>query len=199
MTSIREVSKLLGGSALVYAVAAGLPTGASSDGPCNIQSPGSAVSLALAQTEVSGARLKAKYLEGADGSRQFFAWYDTTRGVDCSFSEAADGVWRCLPSGADSGYFFADAACSQQVSLVPKGCAAPAYALVLDHSACRWRPATRVFLLGAPFTGPVIYYWVSGAACAAVTNTDLAFHDPYLVGEEVTASSFVQGMPQVEP
>jgi len=45
----------------------------------------------------SGSRLKAHYFVGADGSRQFRAWYDSQLDILCDWARATDGKTRCLP------------------------------------------------------------------------------------------------------
>lgn len=54
---------------------------------------------ALADVTTSGSRLKAKWIVGADGSKQFRNWYDSQLGHDCYFNPASDGQTRCLPYG----------------------------------------------------------------------------------------------------
>lgn len=46
---------------------------------------------------ISGERLRARYLQADDGTRQWLGWYDIERGENCSFRIAEDGVERCLP------------------------------------------------------------------------------------------------------
>ncbi len=45
------------------------------------------VPVAIAQDP--GKRLRARYLVGDDGSRQFLGWHDEERNEDCSFSTTA--------------------------------------------------------------------------------------------------------------
>src|SRR5687768_11906869 len=54
-----------------------------------------------------GSRLKARWMEGPDGSRTLWGWYDTTLKAPCRFSRAIDGEQRCLPEGpgADALWF----------------------------------------------------------------------------------------------
>lgn len=47
---------------------------------------------------VSGARLRAIYRTGVDGSSAPVSWYDTDLGIECEFGAAEDAVLRCLPS-----------------------------------------------------------------------------------------------------
>jgi hypothetical protein len=177
--SARETAKLLGGSMLVYAIASGQ-------------------ALAADGEHAAGARLAPMYLEADDGSRQFLGWHDTAHDVDCSFASAADGAWRCLPSGADAGRFFADAACTQRLATIPRGCASPpAFAIVRDVPACVWQQSRQVFSLGERYTGPLAY-WMAAGACAAVSSNDVVLYDFYVVGDEVAPSSFVAATPAIE-
>jgi hypothetical protein len=202
--SFRQTAKLVGGSAVVYAVAAGVPTSTPGDATCNGNASTASVfgPEALAaddDTQQSGARLKATYLEADDGSRQFLGWRDTLREVDCSFAVAADGTWRCLPSGADAGRFFADASCTQRLATVPRGCTQPpAFAILRDVPACVWQQSRQVFSLGPPHAAPLAY-WSAGGACVPASTADLVLYDLYVVGDEVTPSSFVSATPQAEP
>ncbi len=130
----RQVAKLVGGSAVVYAVVASVPASGPGDATCKGYAShallGSQAALAAASDSQGGSRLQPVYLEGEDGSRQFMGWFDTARQVDCSFAVATDGAWRCLPAGADAGRFYADAACTQRLAIVPRACNPPAYATV---------------------------------------------------------------------
>ncbi|HEX8789530.1 MAG TPA: hypothetical protein VF765_01165 [Polyangiaceae bacterium] len=138
------------------------------------------------------------YLEGEDGSRQFMGWFDTARQIDCSFAVATDGAWRCMPAGADAGRFYADAACTQRLATVPKGCSGPAYATVREVPACVWQSSRQVFAVGERYAGPLAY-WTDGGACAAVTSADLVGYDLYRLTDEMAPSSFVAASRQVEP
>lgn len=196
--NLQDAAKLFVGSLFVYGIAAGTPSGgrlradlANGDGP-------DAPSLGGADADRSGERLRAAYLNGADGSRQFVGWYDASLEVDCTYAIASDGSWRCLPGGAETGRFFADAACTQRLATLPRGCSAPAYAVSSDTSACAWRPSKHVFSLGVPYTGPIAYSFVAGA-CSAVTSADLILYDLHLVGDEVPPESFVAATLEREP
>lgn len=93
----------------------------------------------------SGSRLKAKYVMGSDGSKQYTlsaneidaidfppfvggvntrgvqqVWYDSMLMADCVFYTAADGKQRCLPGRAYSptspfGVMFSDNQCTQPI------------------------------------------------------------------------------------
>jgi hypothetical protein len=65
---------------------------------------------------VSGGRLRARYLEGSDGSREYVGWYDTEKQSECAFSKDTTGTVRCLPiHRVAAGSAYADASCTQIV------------------------------------------------------------------------------------
>jgi len=70
---------------------------------------------------VSGSRLRARYYEGTDGSKQMIGWHDSELGMGCTVLPAEDGSLRCLPSMVVTTYF-ADQACAQPAAAVTKGC-----------------------------------------------------------------------------
>ena len=67
-------------------------------------------------TTRSGSRIRARYLLGADGSRQWLSWTDTMTGQPCTYRAASDKLTRCLPEKFFGGsVFFSDAACTSAV------------------------------------------------------------------------------------
>ncbi|HXX67590.1 MAG TPA: hypothetical protein VEK07_10430 [Polyangiaceae bacterium] len=196
--NVPGAAKLLVGSVLVYGVAAGVPIGATFRADLAGGDASGALRFARADAERGGRRLRATYLKGDDGSREVVGWFDAALEVDCSFAAAADGAWRCLPGGAEAGRFFADAACTQRLATLPRGCSSPAYAVLNDTSACASRPTKHVFSLGARYTGPIAYSFLAGA-CSAVTSADLVLVDLYLVEEEASPGSFVGATLEREP
>lgn len=174
--SAREAAQLLGPCVVVYAVALAHTTIAPD--PTDTRSPSAAASFgSLPIAAASGPR---------NGTQL------------CSFSLANDGTWRCLPDGADADTFFADADCTQRLADVPKGCAAPAYAISSNFSSCDWQSSKRVFSVGRPYTGPLTYR-TAGGACSPFTTQDLTFYDLYSIGEEVPSSFFPRATLQTEP
>ena len=202
--SLREAAKFLSGSVLVYAIAAGVPSNEGRPDSCDASGRNgswlaSGAALAADGEHTAGARLAPTYLEGDDGSRQFLTWHDSVLGVDCSFAIAADGTWRCLPAGPDAGRFFADAACTQHLATVPRGCAPPStLAFLRDASACAWQQPRQVFSLGPRYAGPLVYWVADVGACAAASSSALVAYDLYAVGDEVQPSSFAGAVPQIE-
>jgi hypothetical protein len=57
-----------------------------------------AVPDAKAEPQTSGTRLKARWIVGDDGSRQFSVWWDAKLGVECQFQDGGDGKRYCLPT-----------------------------------------------------------------------------------------------------
>jgi hypothetical protein len=160
---------------------------------------------ARADTTTSGTRLRAKYIVGADGSKQFLGWHDSTTNADCSFVPAADGAMRCLPAfGSASGQindFYVDSGCSQKVAQVFKAnCVTPKYAHddVVFTSSCGAGTTGigyAVYSLGAKLTTA---YYGSPANCLPINANAFDSLDMYAVGAEVPASTFVQGTATVE-
>lgn len=149
----------------------------------------------------SGSRLRAKYMNGADGSKQFLGWYDSLRKEDCNFGTASDGSTRCLPAAtAYPAGSFSDAGCTQVLVGVSKTatCAAavPKYVATLDTTGCS--PRFEVRGAGARFTGTDIYAGTP-ASCTKLAGSSVAQSlDLYTPGAILVASDFVQGMTVTE-
>jgi hypothetical protein len=60
---------------------------------------------------VSGSRLEARFLIGADGSRIFHGWHDRARGEFCRIARGPSGRHFCFPSSNPAVY--SDARCQQ--------------------------------------------------------------------------------------
>lgn len=151
---------------------------------------GDPVGAAQAQ---SGSRLKAKWVSGSDGSKQFVGFYDSERSEDCSFQKAGDGTTRCMPASSGSVYnaFFSDAGCAQPLLSVPVGsvsCQAPKYGFTL-LGGCG---GSDIRAVGSMHAGQV--FMKTSSACDPVSGplvpTAVTF---YSVGNAIAASAFVQG------
>jgi hypothetical protein len=151
---------------------------------------------------VSGARLKAKYRSGADGSKAYLpgSWYDSQRQESCAFYRASDGKERCLPleeGYAQAGFYFTDAACTVPLAIAPLGCA-PKYALGTTGESCYGSSggyAYKISSIGANVS-PAMIYSKSGADCyGGQASQSIAY---YTVGAEVPPSSFVEGSVTVD-
>lgn len=68
---------------------------------------------------LNGTRLKARYIVGADGSRQRTGdWLDTTTGELCKYGQTKDEDSRCLPNAVNQVLVvFADAGCSTPIAI----------------------------------------------------------------------------------
>jgi hypothetical protein len=121
---VADVAKLFAGSLVVYFVAAACsaayseqqqPPGASSGGgpAASVPPPIGPVPLALADGTKSGTRLKLRFWEGSDGSRQFIDFFDSQLQTNCqvvAYNKTSDGKVRCLPTIAGELYY-SDAQC----------------------------------------------------------------------------------------
>jgi hypothetical protein len=162
--------------------------------------------------------LKANYWAGADGSRQFINWHDSTLNDDCDFAPAIDATTRCLPGGvtsvgdgSNSGYqVFADSICAQPLAFAPCTQAhSTKYAqkTVKTGTGCQTAYLRDVYSIGAAFTGTVYTNTHAtlladggiGYSCATATASEIAGWLYYSVVAEVSASSFVQATLQTEP
>lgn len=117
----------------------------------------------------SGSRLRARWLNGADGSRAFAGWHDSQRDVDCQPMTAWDEKKRCLPSTFSAANIFEDAACTYHVAVFAKGSCPSAYAsMSLPESSCgqsKWK----VVKIGGPYTYAM--YQLSAGSCTLVDST----------------------------
>jgi hypothetical protein len=71
----------------------GLGPAACSDGGVKEDEP----TMPSAWVPVSGSRLKARFLVGADGSRVFEGWFDEQRGEHCRLAAGESGRFYCFP------------------------------------------------------------------------------------------------------
>lgn len=148
---------------------------------------------------VSGSRLKAKYIAGEDGSRQFnYAWRDTKRNEDCNFAHMADGKLRCLPTSGASQIYFADEACSTPlwVRVKASGCGASqpngtVYGMTNDTAGC---VATIQRLTVAH---PSTIYSGTSAQCIAAAAPDV-FEYFTSSGTPIALTEFVAATEEVE-
>lgn len=109
--NVGDVAKVLVGGIAVYAAMAAC----SSNGV-------DAESVADAATvNTSGGRLKVRYYEGTDGSRQFAGFYDTLRKEVCNFTPLTGAEVYCVPFAAvNSAEFFRDNSCLEGLTLPPQ-------------------------------------------------------------------------------
>jgi hypothetical protein len=169
-------------------------SGSSSGGK---SSSGGPVPDAYADQTQSGSRLKAEYYVGGDGSKQWdYSFQDTARNDEhCSFSTAADGSIRCLPSGIQAGIFYSDANCSVSIAYVVTPCATtPAYATsTATTSACPAKYEYHVYAVASKYTGTV--YTGTPGSCSAYAAFPYA---AYALGDEIAPGSFQQATVQTD-
>jgi hypothetical protein len=145
----------------------------------------------------SGARLRARFLAGTDGSKQFAGWFDMQRNEACNFILAIDGTTRCLPANVAYSYHFKDAGCSVPLASVSKaGCSsppAPIYVQVsggLDAQTCAFKGNT-VRSVGAKIAAQPVYAG-SPASCSQVPQASWTpYYDLYDLGAAIPSADFV--------
>ncbi len=142
-----------------------------------------------------GSRLKARYLVGGDGAKQFQSWFDTERQESCTFVMSG-GKWTCLPvadalhDGNTTTQLFSDALCRQPLpgnSFVSSryGCDQEfRYHFNTERASCGVASITyEVFGLHPRIVGDV-YTNYSGTC-------DQSFEDWYEIAERVPLTAFV--------
>lgn len=143
-----------------------------------------------------GDRLQPRVMNGADGSRQLWQWWDTERGESCYFQVASDGQYRCLPMGHGiNDSYYLDPGCSQRIALTQKGtCPGPDALRVatLWEQGC---PASvRVFEIGVLMPSPSVYQKNDDGSCTANDYmTESQTYDIFSVGPEIPPTAFVAG------
>lgn len=146
-----------------------------------------------AQAE-SGARLKALYLNGADGSKQFsMRWFDTARNEECTFRTfSLDGSKSvCLPSYEIVSYVqgYTDASCTSPLYALIGDCnqKLPKYVVVHNSAAACGAPPT-LHLLGPKYVGDRYEKGTDGV-CRRAMPGNSGFNE---LGAAVPSSSFVE-------
>lgn len=135
----------------------------------------------------NGSRLRARVLVGADGSKQFYGWWDSSLGLQCSFRLADDGAQRCLPdtqasyTDGQSGYF-SNGSCTAQLAVSYCTTTVPTHALRSTGCPARYDVAE----LGPQYSGPV-YEKVNGQCNAAVAPASGVL---YQLADDLPAATF---------
>ena len=159
--------------------------GASGTGADAAPGATSPVSNAMADDfYTSGSRLKVQTLEGSDGSKQFFGWFDSTRKEQCNFAQAFDQTYRCLPRMATMSAYFSDAGCSVRLASYPVG----SPATVINQTS-------RYAQLGPAYHG-TLWNGTNGQCFTSVGPSDAAF---FSVGDEVPATTFADATLKTAP
>jgi hypothetical protein len=120
--------------------------------------------------ESDPGRLKPSYYTTGDGGCWFSGFWDSELEIECSFTLAEDGVYRCLPEGFGSyANFYTDAACTTSVKVLSlndcENKVVPEY--VLDTSGAECETAWAVFRT-SPVTGAL--YRILGAECEPIAD-----------------------------
>jgi hypothetical protein len=143
----------------------------------------------------SGTRLRARVDDGGGEAVALAALHDSTLDVDCTFTLASDGEWRCLPSRILTALYL-DENCTQ---MVVRGdvdwehdvCQAQSSQLITQAGnvdpVCRERTTSLVYRVGAGLPDGVAFY-KDGTGCSS-WGTQRCLYEV----EEVPASSFVRG------
>jgi hypothetical protein len=170
-----------------------------------------------ALADLSGGRLKSKYIAGADGSRLYEpdVLHDTTLDVDCAFGTAADGQLRCLPTlapSASSGwgvFYYSDPQCTKPEVILnapAAGCAAdpPKYIYLQDPVPYCGAPAggtpMHIYPVGALIGAfPAGAYVINGGECKTPQGYPQGNFIFYELGNELPASTFAAGTPGTDP
>lgn len=142
--------------------------------------------------EMSGTRLKARYYVGADGSKQFAGWYDTSRKENCTVMTASDGKLRCLPSAffATGGSYFSDDGCSQKLFYTVKASASTACAPAagsLGYGYYTDGCGYSFYTLTA--TVPGVVYTGTPASCSGIPAPTDTFN--FYTGAQIDPATFV--------
>lgn len=152
-----------------------------------------------------GARLKAKWIKGEDGSEIAAGLFDTKLNADCTFDEAEDGKTRCLPTSTAAHYWpnfagfsvgiylFIDGACTQRAA-ASSLCSPPVkYARFTDTCGSRTRIATLTEV-----TVPRLYYRTTAGTCSGTIDPAQQQLRAYSFGQTLPPSDFALGEVSVE-
>ena len=172
----------------------------------------------------TGSRLKAKFLLGDDGSKEYVqtglnipqaapvvhtVFRDTQRQEDCIYRPAADGKTRCVPSGYDTQAWptFADAACTQQIgwfSQITGGPSCsftpPKYVLTVDpNSFCPGAILpVHAFPVGQQLFNVGGFYYLIDGQCQQ-SGIQGSIQPVFELGPEVDPTELVAATEMIEP
>ncbi len=205
---IRDVIKLTVGSSAVYLVIAACSAysedaaravvpgenadGAASENETGV-SPINPVGNALAEGHKSGSRLKLRFYEGTDGSKQFINFFDTELQTTCSAQagRTADGKIHCVPDGVGSVYYTEAGCVTPALYAVAKANAAPTIAVQQGKSGA----ATDYYRLGALVAPPgkiYISFREIGETSGCVETAPSATQSYYALGAPLAPGAFVE-------
>ncbi len=147
-------------------------------------------------TPRSGTRIKARFFQGAEGTRIFDSMYDSTLNVRCSPATTSDGTLRCLPVRDTNSSFtlFSDDKCTMPVTPNYGSCGLEPYVALVAGSTCSNGYAGSkfaMFQLGAEQPdGGAAFTSLGGDSCTPTTFTG----GPLYSVSPVPDSTFVDGV-----
>lgn len=153
---------------------------------------GGSEDVTVTEGALSGTRLKATWINGSDGSKQFLSWYDSSMMIDCTFNKLATGKAYCLPpSGLQ--LMFTDPQCTKPIWSYPTAITClPKYVTALAYDSCSAATSAHVYPVGAPMTGLTSVYMLSANTCSDFSSS-IKSYSFYAAGAEVPLTYFVEG------
>jgi hypothetical protein len=167
-----------------------------------------------AEAEESGSRIKARWIVGDDGSKQFLTFYDSMLQVECSYQMMSDGKRHCTPQSYNALViygpvsppsvpftYFQDAACSAPLATAPTGSTCPPQYAAVSENPPACAPLVRTYRyhpVGAKYTGTV--YEIQLSSCSPLTAATMPMGvDFFTIGAELPPSTFVGSTLTTDP
>jgi hypothetical protein len=152
------------------------------------------------------SRVRARYVQGEDGSRFPLGLWDTSLGVACQFSSSRDGKANCFPYLPEqkTQYLYQDSDCQKPMLEVCSWATS-------EPKIAAWRPPERGFgspperpadyaygLLGRRLEWPSQAYSLGGACVPETMTRHLPECNVYAVEKALTQDDFASGTYVVE-
>lgn len=149
----------------------------------------------------SGARLKALRHAATDGAGTFVGWYDSEKGVNCTFIRATDGVIRCLPNYVTVTVVYTNPTCTTLAVYHPfVGCSLGPFVSIYSPSpACALDPLYDVRSVGAKLAAGTPLYQISPVNQACVSTSVNQGLDVFAAGPVIVPSEFVAATVETDP
>jgi hypothetical protein len=154
-------------------------TAATADIEPGAPGPASVAAARADEWSRSGARLRVRFVSGADGSREFLGWFDSQARRNCTFAPSLGALY-CVPEHGTAGRYWGQA-CSLPLAQVNDG-----VDLIVAEDG--------FFAAGELYEEPVYERSPETGKCVSVA-------DPPRVrrfGESVPASTYVRGEELIE-
>jgi hypothetical protein len=137
----------------------------------------------------SGARLRARVVDGGGGAVAFVGWQDAVLETSCVLAVASDGSTRCLPASTQPAFFF-DAACTERAATFSAGTTPPPFVSVADDvKRCDRRFLLHAFRVGEARATTRIY---AGGGGKCGVSPLLPDEEAYALSPEVPPRTFVE-------